>query len=289
MSFIFSVRCPDPPDYRGTLAAVGLDDVLPEPNEEHPDGGPWPVGVLHFYRPELSARGVEVSYEDSRFAARINTLASPDDYDLAMRFVEVIARQTRNPISPEDGKPFPWRELRQRYPAGWVRATNEHGAGAIRGMLAEGQHDVLQLWGPYRPFCIGPRLMGELDAAGPADEFLDRLTARMLAVQNVGEEYFFANVMTVKPKKGKEFTCTAFGPGVRYLLPYVDRIAVVAANRGELIEIPAAALADILTTPWEWLDEAQTLVEPVPEAEWAAVRRRARKHAVGVDRRGGGG
>src|SRR5262249_22402856 len=94
VSVTFSVRCPDRPDYADVLAGLGLPDVLPAPDEEHPAGGPWPDGVWHFHRPGGSTRGAEITWEDGTFAARVNTLASPEDYDLAMRFVEHVARET---------------------------------------------------------------------------------------------------------------------------------------------------------------------------------------------------
>ncbi|MBY0457704.1 MAG: hypothetical protein K2V38_10230, partial [Gemmataceae bacterium] len=127
MSHSFYVSGKTPPDYDELMDELPFDDVVPVADQEEPDGGPWPAGIRHFYRPGVSTRGVEINWEDGTFSARINTLAAPEDYDLAMHFVERAAELMGvAQIDPEGGDPVrspgengnawrsaaPWRDSR---------------------------------------------------------------------------------------------------------------------------------------------------------------------------------
>jgi hypothetical protein len=287
MSHTFSVAAPVPPDYKKLMKGLPFDDVLPEGDQEEPTRGPWPEGIRHYYRDGLSTRGAEVSWEDKVFAVRINTLAAPEDYDLAMHFIEQAAKLLKASIDPEGGDTIPADQLRATYDADWIRQTNEFGLATVGALITGGDHDSIQLGGVIRPVHLGPRVWGELTKAGPKDEMLDRLVEFMRHVQyvNADEDYYAANIMTLnRQKKGKEkeVTVTAFGPGVRYLFPVVEYFVVVGQEEGDpILFVPSKKLPELLKGhEWEWLDEEQTLVEPVPEEEWEKFRKRAQKLSV---------
>ncbi len=293
MSHTFSVAAPKPPDYKKLMKALPFDDVLPEGDQEEPTRGPWPEGIRHYYRDGLSTRGAEVSWEDKVFAVRINTLAAPEDYDLAMHFIEQAAKLLKVPIDPEGGETIPADQLRDEYDTEWVRQTNEVGLATVGALIAGDDHDSIQLGGVIRSVHIGPRVWGELTKAGPKGKMLDRLVEFMRRVQyvNAEEDYFAANVMTLNRQnkgkgkgkdKDKEVTVAAFGPGVRYLFPSVEYLVVVGQEEGDpILFVPSKKLPELLKSyEWEWLDEEQTLVEPVPEAEWGKFRKRAQKLSV---------
>src|SRR5262245_20345496 len=192
MSFSFHVAAPTPPDYQRLLDGLDYWDVHCEEGDRTEEG-PWPEGTLHFFREDVSTRGVEITYEDDKFQVRILTLSSPEDYELALRFVESAAVFLKQPVDPEDGDSFPVDELRQRYDEEWIRETNEFGAQTLRSVICE-EDSTATLSGVHRPVHIGPRLLRELDDDGPEVEFLDRLLGKMLDVQNIdGNEYYFAN------------------------------------------------------------------------------------------------
>src|SRR5438045_988983 len=137
MSFTFTVRCPAPPDYARVLSELERDNARPDPSEDHhPEDGPWPEGqVHHFYRHGLSTRGCEIEYDNNVFSVRINTLASPEDYDLGMRFVEVVAEFAGKKIRTEDDVVISRHDLRNQYNAEWIRQTNEGGLNAFVRMI----------------------------------------------------------------------------------------------------------------------------------------------------------
>ena len=291
MSHSFSVSGAFPPDYDELMQSLPFGDVVADPDQEEPDGGPWPEGIRHYHRAGVSTRGVEVSWEDGTFAVRINTLAAPEDYDLALHFIEQAAEQLGSPVEPEGGDTLPADQLRDEYGVDWARQTNQFGLGAIGAMISGGKHTSLRLSGVIRDVHLGPRVWGELTAAGPDTEMLDRVVAFMRHVQyvNADEEYFAASVMVIqKKKKGKkkgkdnEVTVAAFGPGVSYLFPSVEYLVVLGQEEGEpLLFVPSGNLPELLTgREWAWLDEEQTLVEPIPEDEWPQFREWAQELSV---------
>jgi hypothetical protein len=286
MSFSFYIPAPEPPDYQMLLDGLDFWDVHCEEGEaeDAPREGSWPEGALHFYRDEVSTRGVEVNYENRRFQVRILSLASPEDYELALRFVESAAVLLKQPIEPEDDEPFPVEQLRERYDDEWVRDMNDSGARAVRYLINDGDQTVTS-WGPHRAFHIGPRLLKELDEAGPESEFSDRLLEKMKQVQNIDpDEYYCANTMEAKRDENdpdeKGFTFAVWGPGVFYLLPDVKYLALVRGEEEPPIFIPKDKFAEVLPDGWEWADEKQVLVQAIDEDEWAALVERAREYEV---------
>src|SRR5262245_8107519 len=138
MSHTFSVPGASPPDYRKLMKSLPFKDVVPAPDQEEPDGGPWPEGIRHYHREGISTRGVEVSWENGVFAVRINTLAAPEDYDLALHFIEIAAKLLGSQIESEDGATLPARQLRKHFDAKWVRTTNQFGLAVVGGMIGDG-------------------------------------------------------------------------------------------------------------------------------------------------------
>ena len=234
MSFSFYINAPEPPDYQRVLDGIDLWDV--HCDEEEPEDGPWPEGTLHFYRENLSTRGVEISLEEGKFQVRILTLSSPEDYELALRFTESAAEELGQEVEPEGFVAMPAVALRDRFDDNWIRHTNEYGAAIIQQMVKEADSSNLTMDGSKRPIYIGPRVVQELEDDGPEEDFPDRLIEKMREIQNIDEgEYFFANVMEARPTEaGQEddakFTFAVFGPEVKYLLPSARFYALIVAE-----------------------------------------------------------
>jgi hypothetical protein len=283
MSFSFYIPAPQPPDYERIIDQLDSWDL--HRHEDRIEDGPWPEGTVHFYRDEVSTRGVEITHENGVFQVRILTLASPEDYELALRFVEAAAAELGQDIEPEDHEAIPLAELRGRYDAAWVHQTNLHGAMVVRQLVQESDTSVMSLYGTRRPIYLGPRVIGELEEAGPEEEFLDRLIDMMRGVQNVnGEDYFFANVMEAQKQDSpdaEKFTFAVFGPTVSYLLPEARYVALIVEESEPPMFIEASRLPLVLPEDsWTWLDERQMLVEAIEEDAWREVVRKAKQFEV---------
>jgi hypothetical protein len=282
MSFSFYIAAPSPPDYETILDGLDYWDVHCEEDEgeESAREGPWPEGSLHFYRDNVSTRGVEVTHEGGKFQVRILTLASPEDYELALRFVESAAVLLKQQVEPEDGETLPVEQLREQYTPQWVHEMIESGARAIRFLINDGDQTITS-WGAHRAFHVGPRLLQELDEAGPPEEFPDRLLAKMLEVQNIdADEYYCANPMEAKRDDSEEvaFTFAVWGPGISYLMPDVQYVALIADEDVPPVFIEKENLPNVLNDGWSWLDEKQLLIDAVFEEDWVTVVERAREY-----------
>ena len=165
MSFSFSLSAPERPDYQAVLFGLNLRDVQRLEEEDYLTEGPWPDGVVHFHRPGLSTRGVEVEWSDGEFIIEIPTLAAPEDYDLAFRFIESAATIFGGKVYPEEGESFAVEELRTLYNTEWMIQTNESAIVSIRALLKE-EDQILMMFGTVRPFHIGAALLEELDELG---------------------------------------------------------------------------------------------------------------------------
>jgi hypothetical protein len=285
MSHTFTVSGPFPPDYDDLMAGIPHDDLSPVEGQDEPDGGSWPDGVRHYYRDGVSVRAVEVSWEDGEFAVRVNTLSAPEDYDLAFCFVERAAELMGGPVQSEDGQTLPADQLREVYDADWVRNTNRAGLAAVREMVTGEEYHSVQIPGAVRPVHIGRRVWEELADAGPEDELLDRLTEFMRGVQAIdADDFYFASPMTLQHREDpdRQATVAVFAADVDYLFPDVEFLVLAGEKDGdELLFVPYDKLPELLPAGgWEWLDERQTLVDAVPEADWSALRERARPLAV---------
>src|SRR5262249_60340040 len=108
--------------------------------------------------------------------------------------------------------------------------------------------------------------------------FALRVQAAMRRLQYVDseEDCYAASTMAVRDKSsGREFTLAAWAPGVRYLFPPVEYLALVTADQ---LLVPHDCLAELAGSRLRWLDEKHALVEEIPDEEWDAVVARARQY-----------
>lgn len=286
MSFSFYVASPTLPRLGEVLEALP-SDVRCSEETRSPEGesfdrnAHWPDRRLHFYREGRSTCSVEVYWQDGQFQVRVFAFAVAEEYELALAFARCFARRAETGIRPEDGEELPVCAARTRYGPGWA-ATQVRELFSMLPVMVRQSDSVCQLPGALRPFYLGPRLLGELEAAGPPEELTQRIIEAMRRVQYVDpEEYFCGSAIEVSARDSDEsFTVAAWGPEVRYLFPAVDYLAVIESEQGGHFMIPSEALSEVADDRWRWLDEVQTLVEAFTPEEWPALLERARRHRV---------
>jgi hypothetical protein len=310
MSFSFYVQAPSRPALRQLLEDLPFEEIrcceedtaeeeeaddeeeAQEAEEEEASADEatddWPGDFVHLYRAERSLRALELSWDDGTFQVRIMAFSSPEDYELALAIVGRAAEFYESEVTPEDGDAIPLGQFRRKYSQAWAAREIEVLFEMLPKMLDK-ETGTLQLMGAVRPFHLGQRLMGELRAAGPAEGLTDRIIEAMRRVQNVDQdEYYCASALRVEPRNGgKKFTVAAWAPGVRYLFPQVDYLAVIEPPSGHFL-VPYKKLSAIAGDRWSWLDEEQTLVEPFEDEEWTALLERARPFATDPAEEAGG-
>ncbi len=284
MSFSFTVRT-SAPDYRSVLSGLGLKNVRLVEDEEPARSRRWDEdSVRHFYRPGKSTRGCEVSFENDEFSVRINTLASPEDYGLAFRYLTSVAELAGKKIRGEDGSMTSRHDLEDAYGPEWIQSENEGGLQVVRQMMVDQEYDSLQLVGCIRPFYVGPKLMAELEHEDSSLSFLDRFMKRFRYVQYVDadDRYYSANAMVVrKDDTGNEMRISAFTYDCDYLLPDVEWLMLVGHSKdAESLRIPIDILPKLLPGRCTRIDEKQMLVERVLQSEWSRLLRASEPYAV---------
>jgi hypothetical protein len=287
MSFSFYVASPTLPRFGAVLAALPFSDVRCSEETRSEEGelfdrdAHWPDRRLHFYREGVSTCAVEVYWEDGTFQVRVFAFAVPEEYELALAFAQHFAQRAESDIRPEDSEELSLAETLKRYGPDWGRTQAEALFSMLPTMVRQAD-GVCQLPGAIRPFYLGPRLLGELVAAGPPNELTQRLVEAMRRTQYIDpEEYFCGSAIQVTAKDSEDsFLVAAWGPEVRYLFPSVDYLAVIEGEQGGHFMIPYEALPEVAGDRWRWLDEVQTLVEAFAPEEWPALLERARRHKV---------
>ena len=280
MSFSFYTKAPHAPSL-ANLAALADDRRFC--CEDGPDGEPetkrLPDGyACHAYLHGASARGVEIVYERGELQTRILSCSSDADHALAIALATGLAAKHGTLITPEDRElGYGPDALRAEFGDAWIAQQLAFGASVVATMV-DRDGSTLEMSGCRRTFHVGPRFLASLRARRGA--LRDRVLDAFVRLQYIDDDdaYYAANVMTVTPKRGAAYTITAWAPGVSYLFPGTERLAVLADDAA--IEIPYAAGATLLGKRWTWLDERHGLVDAVDGAAWTAFVARAREHQL---------
>ncbi len=285
MSFSFSIQAPEPPIVGEVFDGIDYWDIQCDKELSFDD--PWPEGTQMLFRDGISARGIEITYENDEIQVRILTLSSPSDYELAFCFLDSIAscldQEFINPEGEEEPYSFSIDQLRERYNQEWIQETNSYGLNFIKKMLDE-EHQYVNLIGYRRDFYIGKRLYQELLDDGPYEELQERVIAKMIEVQSVdNESYFPAQILLLKkdregdsenssqeeesnPEKMISFSVVA--PGIGYLIAKVKYIALYQENQSPLFIRLEDFRKLIPISSWSYVDECQFILEPIDEMDW---------------------
>lgn len=282
MSYTFAVQPRTIPQFSDVLDGISIAQSSYLDDEEgllpH---GMWRPGGLLLHVPGASTRGVRVTLEAGTFLVRLNLMASPQDWSLALDVVERLARASSGRIEPEDQDAIHVDLFRQRFDAGWIGEQLNLAVEVVMAVVEE--QGTAQISGPFREFWIGRRLKSEL-ISEPSDESVEaRLIRAAQRVQYVDDSlwYFAAPMVVGDPRGEHRVRVTAFGPEVSYLMPAVEFFAVLpGALGGNHVFVRAESLPHIAGDHFEWLDECQSLVRAISLDAWRDVMARAQEWKV---------
>ena len=276
MSETIAIAIGDRPDVIGALDAISsalhvrdlrsLEDV-PEP------GTPWPLGVRHLFRDGVSTRTTEITCEPGRFSIRIFSMATPEDVALAVALAEYIADDAGvTEIDSESGSLLAVDELPRFYDADWALGRIESGYRVLSALVRDGKGPV-EVPGPNRTFCVGPRVLLQL---GPEQPHL-RLLEQMRRVQWIPVRTAATFVATAKSDH-REIKL-AMWLGEEVFFPSVDYAGIAAdptAQRPEVFLIPYARVAELAGDRWTPVDERQGLLADCT-SDWPELVTAARR------------
>jgi hypothetical protein len=282
VSYHFYVKTAARPVVEEVLALVpgdglgGLYEGAESDDEDSPvlPSGEWPEWV-HFHRVRRSTRGVGVRIDDDGFDIALNTMASPEDCQLAIDLATALGKVTSQSVLPEDSEePIDVSELRARFGEAWAQEHSRWGADVTLRIAAE--KGPVTLGGPYRPFHVGPRLIAQLRTPGDSGADQRLMDAMRRAQYAHLDGWFCANVMGIQAGNDV-IKVTPFGPEVAYLFPAVQFL-VLMPNDKDLYYLPYERLPEVAASHFEWLDESQALVKSHSYGEYKSLIERARPY-----------
>ena len=287
MSYDLRIDAAKAPSWRALRDAVGLADVRMFRDE--PAGDDWPAEGLSICREHRSTRATDVEWQEGKLRIVIRPLASPDDCDLALRVADSAARLVgAATVHADYFGDVELTELRRLHTADWMREQAISGARILATLIREGR-GPMAMPGPNRSCYIGTRLLAELEAAGPADGFADRVLATMRRVQwDVPASFRNAGVFvssgggagsTGGAVKPRETQFAIWLPDDNLVIPRVDYVAL-RVTEGEIVMVPFAAVAALAGEHATLLDECQLLVPAMSPTDWSALVTVARSLAA---------
>lgn len=233
--------------------------------------GPWPEGgALHFYRHGLATRSVELASEDGTMTVRVLALSSPDEYDLAFRFVEVLGGDRE--IEHEEHGAMPASEARARLGNEWMLREMAASHAAILSSLREHPHYHVEVQGAVRGVAIGPKMLERVGESAIA--LLDAIRR----IQYIEETHPPRHQLPFT-NAGKGTICTPWEldePGF-YGAP--THLGLLQGDDYRFV--PVAVAREAAGDAWIALDEQQFAIDAIPEAGRAAIRSLVEQKGVG--------
>jgi hypothetical protein len=282
VSYDLHVALQRPPDPRALLEAIALPDLrfACDAGDDTSPPARWPEGGLRLWRDGLSTRTTELAFEAGNLRVVIRALACREDCDLALRAAEAAARVAGvDAIRSDYFADTPLADLRRLHTTDWMDEQAASGAGSLAALIRDGRGPLVMV-GPRRACVIGTRLLGELEAAGPAAELPARVLATMRRVQwDVPAGFRDAGVFVSGGEGQRKTEFTVWVPDENLVIPFVDYVALRVAA-GEIVMVPFAAVAGLAGARATLLDECQLLVSAIARDEWTGVVAAARPLAV---------
>lgn len=265
-----------PPDVVDTLEQVHFDDLRCEELRDVPRAGHWPEGfIYHFYRPELSTRSVEISFEKDEFLVRLLANASGEDYELAFAFVDAVCAITKTgPIKTSELESLSVDQFRKEHDQAWVDDRREREASELFGVAGD-DGALVRLQGPTRDVFIGPQMVERLGAPDA-----HRLEAAMRDVLYLDETAHPPAPMVERQVSGTRLMCAVIGKGRASLVERCDLFAFEGPDHHHLV-----ALKDIdrVLPGRNLVDEVQFTLKPLEGEAWEQTLSRAENRAIDLD------
>jgi hypothetical protein len=276
MSFIFSIPAPHP------VASACLLAHLPG-NDIHVltiGGEPLPERITEsalFYRQGASTRGIWLQPSDHNYDIRINTLASKEDYLLAIELAVQVATLTGTGISSENGDNYDTiAGFRAMYHEDWAEQNKMLGFDLVRYMAA--RNEPVCLHGCFHDFHIGSRYMAALMADAPDDHMLyERVINAFRRMQfPQADNYFVPNIFQATDRNQQQWSYIVLAHDTPTFLKKADYL-MLAGPGDEFEEIAFDRISDITNEYFTPIDEYQYFVAPIPAPVFNSMMKKVKQ------------
>lgn len=275
MSETVAIAITSVPDFIGTLDAIStalhIND-LRSLEDVPPPGTPWPDGIRHLYRHDVSTRTTEITCSGGEFAIRMFSMASREDVALGVALAEYVAEHAGvATVSSESGGDLAPGGLAAFYSPDWADSQIESGYAVVAAMVRDGR-GPMQIPGPRRSFFVGPRVLLQLAPEHPGQRLLEAIRhVQWIPIRTAGT-FEAKSALTDKDIRlamwlGEEVVF----PGVEY--------ACIGLDRADVFLIPASRVAELAGERWTPIDEQQGIIADCGD-EWPAIVEAARMYAT---------
>lgn len=264
------------PDFLATLdtisEALHIGDLKCSEDVPGP-GTPWPHGIWHLFREGVSTRTTEITVDEAEFAIRIFSMASHEDVALAVALAEYVAEHAgAERVESEQAGELTPDEMTAYYTADWAEKQLVSGHGVLSALVRD-RKETIEIPGPHRSFCLGPRVLLQLGPEKPHLRLLEAIRrVQWIPVRTAGT--FLATA-----KSDQREIKLAVWLGEEVVFPAVDFAGISAdphAERPEVFLIPAARVPELAGERWTPIDERQGLIDDFGN-DWSALVEAARK------------
>ncbi|CAN5576991.1 hypothetical protein BH11MYX1_BH11MYX1_30720 [soil metagenome] len=267
------------PDVVATLdaisAALHIND-LRSLEDVPPPGEPWPEGIRHLFREEVSTRTTEITCSGGELTVRMFSMASPEDVELAIAIVTYLAEHAGvTEVASDSRGTIALDELANLYSAAWVDNQLRSGHAALGTLVREGKGPI-EVPGPNRSFVVGARVLLQLGTDQPHVQLLESIRrVQWIPIRS-------GSVFTAHATSDHREIKLAMWLGEEVVFPDVEFCGIAidpGADKPAVFMIPAARVPELAGERWTAIDERQGILADVGSG-WPAIVAAARAFEV---------
>ncbi len=274
MSHSFSLNGITNLNYSDTIQALDIKDVTLQESSLLNNDGLWPQGYTHIYIDNVSARPIELEYNDDSLNIRILSSSSPEDYSLATKLTNLIATQYKSDVMPEDSDVIKYHDFLQTYNEEWCIKHSYQMIDMLFSMIKSDRSD-LRISTSTGEYTAGPKLLSQLEKYDNMhDEFIKRITLFNYAEQ---KDIFVPSLIVLhNDEKTKQVKIATLGEGVPSLISMNANAVALSSDDHEKVIISTSQLLDILENDFDWISEDSFYVKGYSESEWEVMLKKAK-------------
>ncbi len=276
MSYWMSIRAKQAPTVTEILEALATPELR---STEFPNGFPtefWPTGVSHYYRANLSARGVELTFEPGFARIQILSLSNPEDWELGFRLLCALAADPATQVEGQEGTLGTVADMRERF-LEVIRRWIADEFRVIQKQVREHDNVLVSMHGPHREVFFGRRSLQELSTG--TTELVTAVIERIRRIQYIETEGYEV-VRPVKLAVDPGRSATSWNLDKTQVFEATDYVGLDKPYRRATVYVPVPDMPKLVGSRLEWLDEKQFILHAVPKSEQAAIHARAKAMVV---------
>jgi len=276
VSYWMSIRAKRSPTAAEVLEAVAIPELR---SGSFPEGLPsdfWPTGIVHYYRAGHSARGVELTLEPDLARVEMLSLCNPEDWELGFRLLRALAADPATQVEGQDGTVSSLSDMRERFLAVLQRWTADE-FQVFQKHVSEHANALVSMRGPIREVFFGRRSFQELSAG--TMELLPAVIERIRRIQYIEHE----GLDVPQPKELAAVPgamATPWDMDKAQAFVATDFVALEQPWRRVTVCVPVPEIPSLVGSRFQWLDERQFILQPIPESERAALHEQAAAKVV---------